>query len=408
MKRFLAIAGIIALGLASASAQVFPLKTFGHKSVQSGLDSLMEGYNLYDYDNNGNVIKEYNYFLDSTTYELETVNHYEYDAKNRPVKISQIDNFGDTLFVMTYEYTEVGEKTNLKYTITDYEDEDPMVLISSNFYGLKEHENFNTVIKYLEIAALFGDLHLCDSFDVYMAYGLMTEEEMNLHGIYSFDANGNPTLLTLSGIEFSEMPVNVNFSFTNQNNLINSMKVELVAMGGLMKIEFLKGNATYNNNGMLTEIVIEPVENEMIPAIFEKYKINLTYNAQNNTHCATVYMVPEGEEDFALDSKTYYVYKANNLLDSMKTFSYFDKIGVKRIPALQVTLGPNPVQDKLQISGLQSSTQVTVCDASGKLVLSQTVNAENAEIQMQSLSSGVYFVRLRNAEGVCVKKVVKQ
>ncbi|MBO4402817.1 MAG: hypothetical protein J5792_03925, partial [Bacteroidales bacterium] len=267
MKRFLAIAGIIALGLASASAQVFPLKTFGHKSVQSGLDSLMEGYNLYDYDNNGNVIKEYNYFLDSTTYELETVNHYEYDAENRPVKISQIDNFGDTLFVMTFEYTEVGEKTNLKYTITDYEDEDPMVLVSNTFYGLREHENFSTVIKYLEVAALFGDLYLCDSFDVYMAYGLMTGEEMNLHGIYSFDANGNPTLLAISGIEYSEMPVNINFSFTNQNNLINSMKVELVAMGGLMKIEFLKGNATYNNDGLMTEIVVEPVENEMIPAI---------------------------------------------------------------------------------------------------------------------------------------------
>lgn len=415
MKKLFAIAAIMALGFTNVFAQVNPFKLLGQKSIEAQTDSVMNGYMLFDYDNNGNEIKSYIYESADTlytpdSYKLYLISYNVYDAKNRLVEKGQLTQTGDTITKYVYNYTENGGKTNINMIVYNYENinDTSEVILESNFYGIKENDNFTQIFNYLEIKELFGDMFLCDSLNIHMKESEMTEGELTMYGVYSFDAQGNPTKLEITGLEMEGMAMDININFTNENNLLKTMSVEMSMMEGMMKIELLKGTATYSNN-LLTELLMEPGENEMMPAdMLDKLKINFTYNAKNNMHSISYYTFDAETEKFQLDNKMYYVYKSNDLTDTVKSYIYDVVTGIKINNQINVTISPNPVKDMLQIDGIQSTTQINIYDASGKMVMSKEINSENAVISMQSLSKGLYIIRINNKEGISFKKVIKE
>lgn len=75
------------------------------------------------------------------------------------------------------------------------------------------------------------------------------------------------------------------------------------------------------------------------------------------------------------------------------------------ISNLQIELYPNPAIDRLVIGNLDGIQKATILDMSGKELLS----SYDSEINIQSLNSGLYIVRVTNSEGqVETKKFVKK
>ncbi len=82
-------------------------------------------------------------------------------------------------------------------------------------------------------------------------------------------------------------------------------------------------------------------------------------------------------------------------------------LGVEETNVHKATLYPNPVKNILKISNTDSDIiSVVIYNLLGKKVLGKTGNI--TQINMASLASGLYLVKIKTVSGVLVKKVVKE
>ena len=82
---------------------------------------------------------------------------------------------------------------------------------------------------------------------------------------------------------------------------------------------------------------------------------------------------------------------------------------VGKEPFETISIFPNPVNQKLAITGLPAGTCVIrIFDAMSKPVYMQETSEETCELNLSGLPSGIYFIRLSNEASVAVFKVVKQ
>jgi len=71
---------------------------------------------------------------------------------------------------------------------------------------------------------------------------------------------------------------------------------------------------------------------------------------------------------------------------------------------LDISIYPNPTNDKLFIQGLSSSSRVSIYNVLGKLVLSQTISKE---IDVNNLQSGIYVIKIAEEQKEIVRKFIK-
>jgi len=73
-------------------------------------------------------------------------------------------------------------------------------------------------------------------------------------------------------------------------------------------------------------------------------------------------------------------------------------------------ISPNPAKNLITISSENYISSVEIYSATGKLVLQKQINAYSAEVNVEWLVSGVYFVRLFCEEGgqPVVQKFIKE
>lgn len=90
-------------------------------------------------------------------------------------------------------------------------------------------------------------------------------------------------------------------------------------------------------------------------------------------------------------------------------FGYFiDMVtGKPYQPVQEISLEvyPNPVSDQLFIRSDQSLTRVELYNQQGQRLLLRDVTGQQASLDVQKLSSGVYFVRIETAKGNITKKI---
>jgi hypothetical protein len=73
-----------------------------------------------------------------------------------------------------------------------------------------------------------------------------------------------------------------------------------------------------------------------------------------------------------------------------------------------ISVFPSLFKNELIISGIENSVSIILCDAAGKLVLSQELNMQNTSVNTESLAKGFYFYEIRNKAGLIKKgKLVK-
>lgn len=75
----------------------------------------------------------------------------------------------------------------------------------------------------------------------------------------------------------------------------------------------------------------------------------------------------------------------------------------------EIKLYPNPATTELTIQTPTASTEtaVTILDLQGKVVLSQTIQSLQSQIDLTTLNQGVYFVRLQSAGSTSTQKLIK-
>ena len=78
--------------------------------------------------------------------------------------------------------------------------------------------------------------------------------------------------------------------------------------------------------------------------------------------------------------------------------------------AVDLRMYPNPTSDELTISGNNAIiSELSIMDNAGKLVLKHSnMNKKETKLDVTTLKSGVYFIRLATSKGVVVEKLVIQ
>lgn len=102
--------------------------------------------------------------------------------------------------------------------------------------------------------------------------------------------------------------------------------------------------------------------------------------------------------------------KTNTVLPTYKFNSCGVSATVSKIGTLKFGIMPNPAQDRVNLTFKNNASiaQVTVTDLTGRVVLTQSVTSNTAEINLEGLSKGVYTLTAFDVDGSYgVQKLVK-
>jgi len=94
------------------------------------------------------------------------------------------------------------------------------------------------------------------------------------------------------------------------------------------------------------------------------------------------------------------------LPETSAVFTTKSTVGVKDMSD-RISIFPNPVNNYIEISGAENSSFI-LTDISGKQILSQNINSENEQINIQNLNSGIYFVKIITGNNIFTKKIIKK
>ena|SRR5690606_8277064 len=128
---------------------------------------------------------------------------------------------------------------------------------------------------------------------------------------------------------------------------------------------------------------------ELMYATFYGDSTNFNYSISNNSD-SLILIISDSDGN----SATY----SNQLMSAEDTY------------VTNIKIYPNPVKDKLRIENPDLKiTSIKVSDASGKMVVQQTVSGKQEEIDFSRLPTGIYFVSFEeNGKVLKTEKVIKQ
>jgi Peptidase family C25, C terminal ig-like domain./Peptidase family C25./Propeptide_C25. len=85
-----------------------------------------------------------------------------------------------------------------------------------------------------------------------------------------------------------------------------------------------------------------------------------------------------------------------------------DVTGVDENAQQAVSIYPNPVNDKLIIEAEETIGMVEIYNLTGAMVLNQECNSAKAELEVNELQSGIYFIKMTNNCNVVTRSFVKK
>lgn len=82
--------------------------------------------------------------------------------------------------------------------------------------------------------------------------------------------------------------------------------------------------------------------------------------------------------------------------------------GIEDAAAVRVSVYPNPVTDRLTISGVDGNSYLDVVNTLGQPVLSCVISGNSNEIDVSSLVRGSYFLRIQSSDRIVTTKIILQ
>lgn len=131
-------------------------------------------------------------------------------------------------------------------------------------------------------------------------------------------------------------------------------------------------------------------------------------------------IIVEGETEIStiisnLLPQTTYVFKAfltieNTLIEGEELTFTTDESSLADLEnSIQVNLYPNPVKEKvyLEVKGLEGKVECVISDLQGRILRTFEVKSNRMEIDLRDYSSGVYYVKVFDANAIRVCKIIK-
>ena len=113
---------------------------------------------------------------------------------------------------------------------------------------------------------------------------------------------------------------------------------------------------------------------------------------------------------------TYYarVYGYSGAMNATNCYTLKVQLGTaskgEELITQKISVFPNPVKDvvTVKIPDLQSNANIKVFDMYGRMVMQQNSSQQLTQLNVSKLTSGVYIVRVKNAEQEISIKIIKQ
>ena len=85
-------------------------------------------------------------------------------------------------------------------------------------------------------------------------------------------------------------------------------------------------------------------------------------------------------------------------------------VGVKEPQESRISLYPNPATDKITVEtlGTTGKSNLAIVNLEGQRLITRQITKPKTQIDISSLPSGVYFVRITNEKTLEVGKIIKQ
>ncbi len=178
---------------------------------------------------------------------------------------------------------------------------------------------------------------------------------------------------------------------------------------------FISGNLFFNEDALepgvfrddLTDETGTYPEDTWFPVSFYFDLDALTYEISIDGTLINASPVPFNEGDILGAINLFSVDENNNFWIDNTYFVEGLIAGVDDFSAANFNVYPNPVQDVLNISTSNSVDAIAVYDVLGKLVLATTPGTISSTIDVSSLQSGVYLVKVTIAGASKTVKVIK-
>lgn len=111
----------------------------------------------------------------------------------------------------------------------------------------------------------------------------------------------------------------------------------------------------------------------------------------------------------ANNDKTFTVYEYAVETTAGKAIAAGDKVGSSSIVSIKtnnLTLYPNPVSERLTIDLPEGAEQMTICDITGKEIISFKAESSMQTIDVSNLTAGTYLLKVRTQSGISTKKII--
>lgn len=214
-------------------------------------------------------------------------------------------------------------------------------------------------------------------------------------GLYIGGDYNDKTNLILQDISALSSIISVGGWLTIQKNL------SLTNLNGLQNLATVAYDIYINDNDALTDI--SGLQNTSFNA-YDGYGLTITNNAvlavcNLSNFCAYL----------ANPSSTHTRNISGNLTNCLNEAVVIStcNLSVTDVSDYKISYYPNPVKDIFNLSYSEDIVSISVMNTLGQLVLSQNIGSNNAQIDMSTLPSGNYFVKVESSEVMRTVKVIK-
>ena len=214
-------------------------------------------------------------------------------------------------------------------------------------------------------------------------------------GLYIGGDYNDKTNLILQDISALSSIISVGGWLTIQKNL------SLTNLNGLQNLATVAHDIYINDNDALTDISV--LQNTSFNA-YDGYGLTITGNASlqvcNLSNFCTYLANPSSTHPRVISGNL------TNCLNEAAVISSCN-LSVPDVNDYQLSYYPNPVKDIFYLSYDVEIVSISVMNTLGQLVLSQNIGSNNAQIDMSTLPSGNYFVKVESSEVMRTVKVIK-
>lgn len=168
-------------------------------------------------------------------------------------------------------------------------------------------------------------------------------------------------------------------------------------------------NATWEvvaDTGLVQPVGIDIIEDRMIVSDHSDGNIYIyDISSMPATRIGTIATGEAGIQGIVIgpEGNIWYVNSQKNTLSVAETFALNIKDPQKNLS--QINIFPNPTSGVVTINGLKEDATITVTDISGKIVMAGDI-IQNNSIDLNNLQNGIYFLNIKTAIELQVKKII--